>query len=77
MDGYSELMRDLYGLKKDDLVVFGRNIGMIDVNLTGTIRKVSKSVKEHIDTVLQGVADETAEIARLQEQISTFKIEVK
>ena len=36
VDVYLELMRDLHSLKKDDLVVFGRNIGMIDVNLTAS-----------------------------------------
>ena len=64
MDLYLELMRDVYSLKKDGLVAFAQNIGMLDVNLTGTMRTISKAVREHIDTMLQGGADETAEITK-------------
>ena len=70
MDLYLELMRDVYSLKKDDLVVFARNIGMLDDNLTGTIRTISKAVREHIDTVLQRGTNETTEITRLQEVLT-------
>ena len=74
MDLYLELMRDVYSLKKDDIVAFARNIGMLDTQLTGTVRTISKTVREHIDTILEGAADETEELRRLKDQISNFNV---
>ena len=74
MDLYLELMRDVYSLKKDDIVAFARNIGMLDNQLTGTVRTISKTVREHIDTILEGAADETEELRRLKDQISNFNV---
>ena len=74
MDLYLELMRDVYSLKKDDIVAFARNIGMLDTQLTGTVRTISKTVREHIDTILEGAADETEEMRRLKDQISNFNV---
>ena len=72
---YFALMKDVLCLEKGALVDFARNIGMLDNQLTGTVRTISKTVREHIDTVLEEAADETEEITRLQEQISTFKLD--
>ena len=74
MDLYLELMRDVYSLKKDDIVAFARNIGMLDTQLTGTVRTISKTVREHIDTILEGATDETEEMRRLKDQISNFNV---
>ena len=74
MDLYLELMRDVYSLKKDDIVAFARNIGMLDTQMTGTVRTISKTVREHIDTILEGAADETEELRRLKDQISNFNV---
>jgi len=74
VDLYLELMREVYSLKKDDIVAFARNIGMLDNQLTGTVRTISKTVREHIDTILEGAADETEELRRLKDQISNFNV---
>ena len=74
MDLYLELMRDVYSLKKDDIVAFARNIGMLDTQMTGTVRTISKTVREHIDTILEGAAVETEEMRRLKDQISNFNV---
>ena len=51
-DDYAELTRELSNLDKAHLIELGRDLGLLDMELTGTLRTISTVVRAKVETIL-------------------------
>ena len=73
-DDYAELTRELSNLDKAHLIELGRELGLLDSELTGTLRTISTVVRAKVETTLDEADEEIEEINSLRNQISAFNL---
>ena len=73
-DDYAELTRKLSNLDKAHLIELGRELGLLDSELTGTLRTISTVVRAKVETTLDEADEEIEEINSLRNQISAFNL---